>query len=221
MFENEKGHIETDQNYTRTGTLIFTNLLDGPGLLTEIWKEDSQTDTENTSKTTTIAFNKDGTYQIDDWTQVVQVFDFVIKTTVTKTVVTVTQGTWNFVGGIGETKNKESIVLMRTNETKSTTTLTEPDVAGSDTTTVTKIVTTTDNRIFSQQSLPAAGKGSVDNSEGQIYYITQLKNKEMIYTTVENASYKWTADEWDGINFQPTELTYTWESDISVTLTAD
>ena len=125
----------------------------------DTYTESGSSDTENgTVSTYTIKFEKDGKWN--------SIFEYSVVTTnpsITHTVTTRTEssGTWNFLGKIGDAKNKENISVSTISE-KITSTTQDTFTPGS---TLTDVNVTT--------------KTYAENENVEIWKLTELKNKEL------------------------------------------
>ena len=109
----------------------------------------------------TIKFEKDGKWNSSyKLTRVNSLGIAPFVTTITTEDLTVSSGVWNFLGKVGDAKNKENISVSTTSEQKTTTTTTV-DPSGTDI-----------NKDESTETFAA-------NENVEIWKLTELKNKEM------------------------------------------
>ena len=130
---------------------------------TNTFVDASGTDTDNgTVRTFTYTYEKDG-----GWSSV---YEFTVITilgsgTFATTQTTVTKiecsGVWNFLGKIGDAKNKENMSVSTTSKKTTTVTTTDNSFTGTDVTTET------------------VTQSFAENENVEIWKLTQLKNKEL------------------------------------------
>lgn len=151
-----------------TSTSSETTKIDGTTLtMTESDASGTETST-GTVKTYTYTFDKDGTWKSVMETSFTETNSWGTSITATKHE---SEGVWNFLGKVGEDKNKENMSVSTTKVT--TTTSYTYTATGSST-------SDTDNSV-STQTYAA-------NEVVSIWKLTQLKNKEMIAESTEDYS---------------------------------
>lgn len=156
-----------------TNTSTSTTTTSG-STYSEVYTDNSGTNTVTGSVgSNTITFEKDGSWKSSSEITVVNVFGSgSFATTETTVRTTERSGIWNFLGKIGDAKNKESMSVSTTEEKITTRVTTVNSFTGTD------INTTTQTNTFAQ------------NESVEIWKLTQLKNKEMKgEITIDNSSF--------------------------------
>ncbi len=131
---------------------------------TMTYKDASGTDTQlGTVGTNTVNFEKDGKWSaVYEFTTVNVLGSGSFATTETTVTRTESSGIWNFLGKIGDAKNKENISVATTSEKTTRTVTTVSSFTGTDVNTNTTTETYADNEMV------------------DVWKLTQLKNKELI-----------------------------------------
>jgi hypothetical protein len=144
-------------------TAIEITTING-GNYTNTYTDASGTDTNlGTVQTNTITFEKDGKWSAVYQLTTVNVFGSgSFQTTETTVSRTESSGIWNFLGKIGEAKNKENISVATTSEKTNKTVTTVSSFTGTD------IETSSSTNTYA------------DNEMVDVWKLTQLKNKELI-----------------------------------------
>ncbi|MCH8331410.1 MAG: hypothetical protein IH946_08525 [Bacteroidetes bacterium] len=175
MSQTLVGYINEDNDIDSVGSLAF----DG-SIQTTTWTvNDDPPEIENIERSTSITFNKDGSYDFEDKT--VKTVEITVITP-NQTIITTTDisetGNWNFTGKVGDEKKKESIVLTPTDNTTAITI--ELRVEGKqpeiETSTVTNVIST---------------------SQSETWHLRELRTKQLVIETTDNRITTFVVEEFD------------------------
>jgi hypothetical protein len=149
--------INPSINTTATETITING-----SSYTKVYKDASGSDTQTgTVGENTYTFDKDGTWSAVYELTTVVVLGSVSPTTETTVNKIESSGIWNFLGKIGDAKNKENMSVSTTSKKTTRTTTSVSPFTGTD------VVTSTATETFAE------------NEEVQIWKLTELRNKEL------------------------------------------